>query len=112
MIIEFYLRFRTQYGQQISVTINTILKDGSVDTQVLPLRFYDADFWYATLGLEPVLVRSVQYQYTLQTELGEYINEAEKERKIEFENTKQTNIVLIDTWNPKGQVENTLYNSI
>jgi len=109
MIIEFYLRFRTQYGQQISVTINTILKNGSVDTQVLPLRFYNADFWWATLGLEHTLSKNVQYQYTLHSESGEAIMEAEKERKIEIENTKQTNIILIDTWNPKGQVENTFY---
>src|SRR6476619_6688577 len=104
MKVDFYLRFRTQFGQVLSIGGNF-----SADTeQLLPMKFLNEDFWHLSVNIPETDQQTLQYQYYFTTDTGEVIKEAEHDRTVTLPN-KFNNLVLIDTWNDTGAFENAFY---
>jgi len=108
MKIEFYLRFRTKYGQALFVTGNLSALGNNDAANAFPLRFLNEEFWYGSIELDETEVNALHYHYLFQNEYGETIKEGEKHRIIDFRKTA-ADLVLVDSWNDESFFENALY---
>ncbi len=106
MHIEFYLRFRTVFGQALSIKTNLLLENG--EPHIVPMQYHNAEFWKASLQV-PVVPATLNYHYLFTNEKGEVINEGEKWRSVEFKKRDKTAVAVIDTWNAIGAIENAFY---
>ena len=108
MKIDFYLRFHTQFGQQLSL-VGNIPALGSNDLEkALPLAFFNDEFWHASVEMDPSEAESLQYRYVFIDERGGRKREAEKERVVELKKAPAS-LLLIDTWNDDSFYENAFY---
>ncbi|MGZ3840215.1 MAG: 4-alpha-glucanotransferase [Flavisolibacter sp.] len=108
MRIDFYLRFHTQFGQSLAVVGDIPALGLNEMHKALPLRFFNEEFWHASIDLDPSEYNAVHYRYVFTSEKGEMKIEAEKERVIELK--KNTNdVVVIDMWNDDSFYENAFY---
>ncbi len=107
MHIDFYLRFSTKPGEQLSITTNGVLSnDGTAP--VIQMNYLNAEFWKASVQIfnhDEVF----QYQYCLSTESGVEVLEGEQSRCIDLKKIGRQYIVLVDTWNNAGAFENVFY---
>jgi 4-alpha-glucanotransferase len=109
MKIDFYLRFRTNFGESLAITGN-LPSLGNHDVELaLPMQFLNEEFWHASIELEPDQLAKLHYQYIFTTANGEVIKEGEKRRQIELDSINQQQIVFIDTWNHAGSFENAFF---
>ncbi|HEY0039175.1 MAG TPA: 4-alpha-glucanotransferase, partial [Flavisolibacter sp.] len=108
MKIEFYLRFKTKYGQSLFVTGNLALLGNKDSGNAFPLRFLNDEFWYGAIEIEPSEVNALHYSYLFQNEYGDTITEGEKHRTIDFKKIT-SDLVLVDSWNDESFHENAFY---
>lgn len=109
MKIDFYLRFRTKFGESLAITGNLLPLGNNDGTQALPMQFLNEEFWHASIELEPQDLARLHYQYIFTTANGEVIKEGEKFRQLELDAINQKQVVFIDTWNHAGDYENAFY---
>jgi 4-alpha-glucanotransferase len=109
MRIDFYLRFQTAYGQTLSLTGNLhSLGNGNVQ-KALPLQYLNADFWHASIEVSATEHESLQYHYLFTNEQGETVAEGEKARVVAIQKKATDRLVMVDTWNYAGEIENIFY---
>lgn len=108
MKVVFFLRFRTQVGQHLSV--NGHFSADAAETAV-PMKYADQDFWSATIEVDAAEVPAIKYQYVFTTETGDVIKEGEKHRKIELDKKRNGTITAVDTWNDQSVYENAFYST-
>lgn len=109
MKIDFYLRFRTKFGESLAITGNLLPLGNNDSTQALSMQFLNEEFWHASIELEPQELALLHYQYIFTTANGEVIKEGEKLRQIELDIINQKQVVFVDTWNHAGSYENAFY---
>jgi 4-alpha-glucanotransferase len=108
MKIEFYLRFKTQYGQAVFVSGNLISLGSNDPGKAFPLQYLNDEFWYGSIEVEPSETNSLHYRYIFTNLNGEVIVEGERHRSIDFR--KNTgDLLLIDSWNDESFFENAFY---
>lgn len=110
MKIEFYLRFKTRYGQSLFVTGNLAALGKNDQQSAFPLRFLNDEFWYGTIEVDPTEVNAFHYHYLFRNEYGDLITEGEKHRTIDFKKST-SDLVLIDSWNDESFYENAFYST-
>lgn len=108
MKIEFYLRFKTKYGQALFVSGNVATLGNSDITAAFPLRFLNEEFWYGAIEIDPSDTPTLHYNYIFKNEHNELIKEGEKNRNIDLRKIAQ-DIVLVDSWNDESFYENVFY---
>ncbi len=106
MKIDFYLRFKTRFGQKIKIRGNFSSLSNELPG-VVEMIYFNEEFWHASIQIQPADNYCVTYQYIFTTENGEEIIEGEEKRIIDFSQSK--NISIIDTWNSAGAIENAFY---
>ncbi len=110
MRIDFYLRFRTQFGQTLAVSGNTTALGNNDESKALPLAFFNENFWHASIEIDPTGETEVKYHYLFTNEKGETKKEAERDRVIAVKNNED-GVYLIDTWNDESFVENIFFST-
>ncbi|WP_121357085.1 4-alpha-glucanotransferase [Flavisolibacter nicotianae] len=105
MKFEFYLRFRTRYGQAVFVSGNLTALGENDPAKAFPLQYLNEEFWYGSIEVDPSEINALHYRYVFLTEAGEYVVEGEKDRKVDF-HSASGDILLIDSWNDESFVEN------
>jgi 4-alpha-glucanotransferase len=108
MKIDFYLRFRTHFGQTLAITGNLPVLGSDELAKALPMEFLSDEFWHASVEIDPEELDSFHYRYIFINKEGERKKEAEKQRVIDLKKTSD-DIVLIDTWNDESSIENAFY---
>jgi 4-alpha-glucanotransferase len=108
MKIEFYLRFRTTYGQAVFVSGNLISLGSNQQAKAFPLQYLNDEFWYGAIETDPAEVGALHYRYVFTNEKGETITEGEQHRSIDFHKTTG-DLLLIDSWNDESFYENAFY---
>jgi len=108
MKIEFYLRYRTRYGQSLFVTGNLSALGNYNSADAFPLRFLNDELWYGSIEVEATEVNALHYHYIFLNEYGEYIKEGEKHRTVDFKK-QNGDLVLVDSWNDESFYENAFY---
>lgn len=110
MRIQFYLRFRTSFGQSLWISDNGELGTDLIKGAI-PMTYLNDEFWVASIKIDKKKANSFQYKYILRQEDGEIIPEFDKDRIIEFPEHGIKEIQLIDTWNHAGEYENVFYSA-
>lgn len=106
MLITFFLKFSTSFGQTLYVSGNSEnLGNDSFETAV-PLTYYNNDYWYTTIEFEANFNKIINYRYLLRNKDGLLIIEGEKDRFINF---YDKNLTFVDRWNHAGDPNNVLY---
>jgi len=110
MILHFYLRYSTQFGQSLSISGNTLVLGNDDIKKPFALTYLNDHLWYGTAEIdEKDIFETINYRYILRDKVTELVFEFGNDRIIEFENPKASKIVLYDTWNQAGQFENVFY---
>jgi len=97
MKFHFYLRYRTQFGERLSVIVNE---------QEHALTYFNEDFWHGTLDLEAA---RLQWQYRFYDKNSGVTEESASDRGLDLAAFKGGQITLMDYWNPLGSLENTFF---
>jgi len=108
MKIEFYLRFKTRYGQALFISGNLLSLGANETENAFPLRFLNDEFWYGSIDVDPTETHTFHYHYVFQDENGERSKEGEKHRNVDLKKIT-SNLVLIDSWNDESFFENAFY---
>src|SRR4051812_40069738 len=112
MILHFYLRYSTQFGQAVFVSGNTTVLGNDDPAKAFPLEYLDNQLWHgqAELSNEDA-AEPLRYKYLIRQDDGPELVEFGDDRIIEPAATKTGKIVCIDTWNHPGAIENVFFSS-
>jgi 4-alpha-glucanotransferase len=111
MKLIFRLRFHTKIGQSLFLTgDHPLLGVGRAD-RALPLQYLNAEFWQATLNLPAGQIpnAAIIYNYILRAADGSTVQDWGTDRVVNPASFKQEEILIIDSWNHAGAVENAFY---
>lgn len=109
MKITFRLRYRTRFGQSLSLTGEHPLLGGGDLNKALPLTFLDDDFWDVSLAWPTAANERVTYDYILRNADGSVIQDWGRDRGLVPADWRGDQLLVIDSWNSAGNIENTFY---
>ena len=109
MIVHFYVRFHTEFGQALLVSGNADELGNDDLSKALPMSYLNEQFWTATVEIKQKKVSRLQYKYLLKTKDGEIIIEFGNDRSADFGKNNIDELQLIDTWNHAGEYENVFF---
>ncbi len=109
MIIHFYIRFNTKYGQLLAVSGNIEALGNNIIEKAFTLSYLNDQFWHGTLEVDLPKKTSLQYKYVLKNEDGFSIIEWGDDRYIEMPGHGIEELMVVDTWNHAGEFENAFY---
>jgi 4-alpha-glucanotransferase len=110
MIVHFYLRYATEFGQTLFVSGNTAVLGNDDIEKKFALSYLNDQLWYGTVEIDDKdIFETICYRYILQHEDGELVYEFGNDRVIEIDDVQASKIILYDTWNHAGQYENVFY---
>lgn len=107
MLLHFYLRYHTSFGQQLFISGNTEeLGNGDFD-KALPMEYLNDEFWQGSVEIrKKEMPAKIIYKYLLKNENQELIAEWGDDRIIEKTDKEIAELQLVDTWNHAGEFEN------
>ena len=109
MKLIFRVRFHTSFGQSLFLCGNhPSLGSGRIE-QALPLQFFSDEFWQGILVLPEAPDAKIVYNYFLRNADGSLIQDWENSRAIHPASFAEDEVLIIDSWNDTGAVENTFY---
>ena len=112
MIVHFYLRYSTKFGQSLFVTGNTVLLGNDDINKAVPLTYLNDELWHVSIEFtDKDLLQRVSYKYILQDVNADQVTEFGNDRVIDFDKIYESKIVLSDTWNYPGEFENAFFTS-
>ncbi|HEY8398015.1 MAG TPA: 4-alpha-glucanotransferase, partial [Flavihumibacter sp.] len=103
MTIQFYLRFHTRMGQELLIA--------GLPNQQEPLKmsWYNNDYWFASIELDPMQLDGFTYHYLLKEDDGRVLHEWGQDRSFHAKWAGFPEIQVVDTWNYAGDYENAFY---
>ena len=109
MLIHFYLRFSTKFGQTLFVSGDIDQLGNNNDEEAFPLTYLNEEFWFGKIELTgKSFPEKISYHYFLRDTDNAIIADAESERIIDIKNSSKE-IIVIDTWNASSNIENAFY---
>lgn len=109
MTITFYLRFHTKIGETLLVSGDIEALGNDKFEDAFSLTYFNNEFWRGTIELpDNHETESVSYKYVLLYADGTMIIDGENDRLITIDYSYKS-LVLIDTWNHAGLIENVFY---
>src|SRR4030095_14212834 len=110
MRLQFYLRFKTSFGQLLCISDNGELGTDLIKGAI-PMVYLNDEFWFANIKIDKEKASSFHYKYILRHQDGEIVPEFGKDRLIEVPEHGVKEIQMIDTWNHAGEYENAFYST-
>ncbi|HYF30503.1 MAG TPA: 4-alpha-glucanotransferase [Chitinophagaceae bacterium] len=107
--IQFYLRFRTQFGQSLHISGNIDALGNHDQAKAFPLQYLNSEFWHGTLEADAASAARIQYNYLLRDTDGSILEEWGNDRIIDISGEGIDEFQVIDTWNHSGEFENAFY---
>ena len=106
--VSFWLRYATQYGQQIFISGNHPLLGNNNLAEALPLQCFNEHFWTCSVDFSAISLPAdgITYHYFIK-ENGSITHEWGAYKKIESSDANYAELTLIDSWNYAGYIENT-----
>ncbi len=112
MILHFYLRFSTDFGQTIFVTGNHAVLGNDDLTKAFPLEYLNDQFWHGSVEINTDnFIDPIRYKYILRQDKDIAVIEFGDDRLIATDKAGAAKIILLDTWNNTGAVENAFFTS-
>ena len=112
MRLQFFVRFHTEFGQQLWLTGNRAPLQGTDGQPGIPMNYLNEDFWELTVELTADQLNDWsdwRYQYLLLNKDGEWVSEPTMDRPLPALRKSIQEVQLIDTWNHAGEYENAFY---
>jgi 4-alpha-glucanotransferase len=110
MVIHFYLRFSTQYGQTIFVSGDDAVLGNDDTAKAFPINYVNSNLWHGSITLDKTNTKkAIRYKYILREEGNPETVEFGDDRIIDFTTDKALEIVFFDTWNFAGEIENAFF---
>ncbi len=109
MKIQFFLRFHTNPGQQISLTGDIPLLGSGEQSAAMPLQYLNSEYWHGSIEVDPSETQKIHYNYLLINEDGFEVVEWGNDKRIDLTLPGLNHIELHDTWNHAGEFENVFY---
>ena len=112
MILHFYLRYSTKYGQSLFVSGNVLFLGNDDNTKSFALTYLNEQLWHGSIEVDSKTIpEPFTYRYLLQEENGDQVPEFGDDRIIDISKINAAKIVLTDTWNFTGEFENVFFTS-
>src|SRR5687768_16501289 len=108
MKVDFYVRFRSKFGERLFITGNSAALGGGDEDKPVLMEFLNHEFWHASVDVDPSELDHLEYHYILESIAKEKIHEGERARKISIDAGRA---VAVDTWNHAGEYENSFYSA-
>ncbi len=110
MVIHFYLRFSTKFGQSILVS-GDAYELGNDDAATAPaLQYLNDELWHGSITLTAdKAMTPIRYKYILREEGKPDTVEFGDDRIIDTIHTNAEELVFFDTWNFAGETENVFF---
>jgi hypothetical protein len=108
MLVHFYIRFQTTFGQSLSISGNHPLLGADDLSAALPMQYLNEELWHVTIEVKDVNA-PIRYKYLLRGVDGVWSEEWGNDRVLDHASRPVSEIVLIDTWNFAGEYENAFY---
>ena len=110
MKIQFYLRFKTQYGERLWLTGNVEELGNNDPDKAVALEYLNEEFWTVTINIKKKdLNKEISYKYILQRIDASLLQESSNDRQIEINKKEVEKIQIVDTWNYAGEFENAFF---
>ncbi|MEP7144566.1 MAG: 4-alpha-glucanotransferase [Ferruginibacter sp.] len=111
MILHFFIRFSTKYGQTLFVSGNNNALGNDDLTQAVSLQYFNEELWRGRVDIQAIdfHIPDIEYRYILKEADGGQVIEWGSDRVIEFNKIRSGEIVLSDTWNHAGDIENAFF---
>ncbi len=110
MVIHFYLRFSTKYGQSIFVSGDADVLGNDDTSKALPIQYLNDKLWHGSITIDkassPV---SIRYKYVLREEGKSETVEFGDDRILVLDEINADEVLLFDTWNFSGETENAFF---
>jgi 4-alpha-glucanotransferase len=108
--ISFHLKYQTTYGQSIWIYGNHPLLGGGEVDKAIALVYLNETHWVIHLNFpKSDNADKIVYHYLIKDENGGKTLEWGNDKIIDLASTPNDELVLIDTWNFAGQIENVFY---
>ena len=107
--LQFNIKFRTQYGQELLIMGNTPSLGNLKREAAIPMRYLNKELWQLEIDI-PLRGKNtqIQYKYLLKNQDGSLLSEWGNDRSITLHSTNPT-CFLYDTWNHAGDFENAFF---
>jgi len=111
MTLNFYLRFKTHFGQTIFISGNSDALGNNDILNAIPLEYLNDQFCHCQVEIPVTDIDpcNIEYRYILKDLAANEIVEGRDDKSIDFSGSHITEITLIDTWNHAGTIENAFY---
>lgn len=110
MVLDFYLKYSTQFGQQIFIITQNLTQEQNGTHSRIPMHFHDQDYWKAQIELSKDFDENISYYYSVRHEDGLEIFDGEENRYIDLTGKRHySSYTIIDTWNDAGNVNNAFF---
>ena len=113
MKIEIYLRFTTRPGQSLRILGNIKELGNGQASHSIPLAYVNQYFWKVSLSISSQSLTGLtglNYSFIYQDEHGDQIQDWGIHRNFHINNASD-DLLIVDTWNDMGVVDNTFYTS-
>jgi len=108
--LSFHLKYQTTYGQSIWIYGNHPLLGGGEIHNAIPLVYLNETYWVLHLNFPKTeLADKIIYHYLIKDDKAGEILEWGNDKLIDLSSITNDELVLIDTWNFAGQIENVFY---
>ncbi len=111
MLINFYLRFSTRYGQELYVSGSHTDLGGDDFSRAIPLQYFNETYWFTSVEISgsPASLLPLTYRYLLRESDGNEVVEWGNDRVLAFNRNTPDDLTVIDVWNHAGDFENVFY---
>ncbi len=109
MKINFYLRYRTEFGQELFISGNNRFLADNDSSKAVKLSWLNEDFWHLSLELPEDFDDNLHYKYIVRDTNGTEVFDGEENRFIDLSVYKRKSFTIIDTWNPAGNIGNVFF---
>jgi 4-alpha-glucanotransferase len=108
--VSFHLKYKTQFGQGIYIYGDHATLGNNNIEQAVPLVYLNNDYWVLHLNINSnEVTNKIVYHYFIQNQDGTRSFEAGNDKCINYLDIKNSEIVIIDSWNFTGYKENIFY---
>jgi len=108
--LSFHLKYKTNYGQSIWIYGDHPLLGGGESHNAIPMVYLNETYWVLHLNFPKTdNADKIIYHYLIKDDKGAEILEWGNDKMLDLASFTNDELVLIDTWNFAGQIENVFY---
>ena len=110
MVIHFYLRFSTQFGQSIFVSGDADILGNDDTSKALPIQYLNEQFWHGSINIDTAASSApIRYKYILREDGKPETIEFGDDRILAVDTINAEEVNVFDTWNFSGEKENAFF---